>query len=183
MCQVSSLFNRKRQRFLQDLHSLVAHIPYSRAKRGLHELKNRGYFSWVKKLEPCKIFPPKFSAMVCPISASVARVPKFTPAPQPGEYATIGTYSREWSVVSQRGSGSHPWSAVIISKSARVSRRRKSASSASNSSSDFANPSTSLRCPYNMSKSTRLQKITPSGRSRSAALNFSMPSTFDFVVT
>src|SRR2546422_3457098 len=56
---------------------------------------------------------PKFSATVCPISASVFRTPRFTPAPPPGEYARIGTYSREWSVVGQRGSGSQPWSAVI----------------------------------------------------------------------
>jgi len=43
-----------------------------------------------------------------PQSASVDRAPKFTPAPRAGEYARIGTYSREWSVVSQRGSGSQP---------------------------------------------------------------------------
>src|SRR5208282_1502154 len=70
-----------------------------------------------KKLLPCKITPPKFSATVCPISASVERTPRFTPAPPPGEYARIGTYSREWSVVGHRESGSHPWSAVIINKS------------------------------------------------------------------
>ncbi len=48
-----------------------------------------------KKLFPCGIVPPKFSAMVCPISASVSRTPRSTPAPPPGEYAKIGTYSRE----------------------------------------------------------------------------------------
>src|SRR5713226_3105504 len=78
----------------------------------------------LKKLLPCGIVPPKFSAMVCPISAKVSRTPRFTPAPPPGEYATIGTYSREWSVVSQRGSGSHPWSAVMISMSERLRRVR-----------------------------------------------------------
>jgi hypothetical protein len=46
--------------------------------------------------------------MVCPISASVSRTPRFTPAPPPGEYVRIGTYSREWSVVAHRESGSHP---------------------------------------------------------------------------
>ncbi len=59
------------------------------------------------------------------MSASVSRTPRSTPAPLPGEYARIGTYSREWSVVSQRKSGSHPWSAVIISRSESVSSGKK----------------------------------------------------------
>ncbi len=49
----------------------------------------------LKKLFPWGIVPPKFSAIVCPMSASVSRTPRFTPAPPPGEYAKIGTYSRE----------------------------------------------------------------------------------------
>src|ERR1700674_747640 len=62
----------------------------------------------LKKLFPCGILPPKFPAMVCPMSASVWRIPRFVPVPLAGEKARIGTYSREWSVVGQRGSGSHP---------------------------------------------------------------------------
>src|SRR6266851_2402636 len=119
----------------------------------------------LRKLFPCGIVPSKFSATVCPISASVSRTPRFTPAPPPGEYAKIGTYSREWSVVAQRGSGSHPWSAVIISMSERLRRGKNAASMPSNSSSDLANPSTSFLWPYSMSKSTRLQKINPLLRS------------------
>src|SRR5260370_42629021 len=71
----------------------------------------------LKKLLPCGIVPPKFSAMVCPISAKVSRTPRFTPAPPPGAYTTIVTYSRDWSVVYHRGSGSHPWSAVLLTMS------------------------------------------------------------------
>ena len=48
-----------------------------------------------KKLSPCTILPPKFSATVCPISANVARVPKSAPTRFASEYARIGTYSRE----------------------------------------------------------------------------------------
>ena len=48
-----------------------------------------------KKLFPCTIPPPKFSATVCPISANVARVPKSAPTRFASEYARIGTYSRE----------------------------------------------------------------------------------------
>jgi len=105
---------------------------------------------------------PKFSAMVCPMSASVDRAPKFTPAPRAGEYARIGTYSREWSVglparirIAAVIRGNHQQ--IVFARAAR----RKSPSSASNSSRDLANPSTSLRWPYSMSKSTRLQKNQP----------------------
>src|SRR5271169_4718511 len=59
-------------------------------------------FTSFKKLFPCGIERPKLSATVCPISASVARTPRFAPAPLAGEYARIGTYSREWSVVPAR---------------------------------------------------------------------------------
>src|SRR2546429_2669155 len=137
----------------------------------------------LKKLFPCGIVASKFSAIVCPISASVSRTPRFTPAPPAGEYAKIGTYSREWSVVAQRGSGSHPWSAVIISMSERLSSGKNSPSMQSNSSSDLANPSTSFRWPYSMSKSTRLQKISPLARSLTAAVSFSIPSVLFLVVT
>jgi hypothetical protein len=34
---------------------------------------------WDKKLLPCGIAPPKFSAMVWPMSASVSRMPRLTP--------------------------------------------------------------------------------------------------------
>src|ERR1700687_1881576 len=137
----------------------------------------------LKKLFPWAIVPSKFSAIVCPISASVSRTPRFTPAPPPGEYAKIGTYSREWSVVGQRGSGSQPWSAVIINKSERLSSGKNSASMRSNSSSDLANPSTSFRWPYSMSKSTRVQKMSPLLRSLTATVNFSIPSMLFLVVT
>src|SRR5216683_4140884 len=83
-----------------------------------------GFLISLRKLFPCRIAPPKLSAIVGPISASVSRTPRFTPAPPPGEYASIGTYSREWSVVGQRGSGSHPWSAVIINHRDRARRVR-----------------------------------------------------------
>ena len=36
---------------------------------------------------PCGIVPPKFSATVCPMSASVCRTPRFTPPSRPG---TVG---------------------------------------------------------------------------------------------
>lgn len=49
----------------------------------------------IKKLSPCKICPLKLSAIVCPMSASVERTPRFTPHAFDGEYARIGTYSRE----------------------------------------------------------------------------------------
>jgi len=47
-------------------------------------------------------------------------------------------YSREWSVVAQRGSGSHPWSAVIINMSERLSSGKTPRANRSNSSSDLA---------------------------------------------
>src|SRR5712691_7916624 len=105
------------------------------------------FFNSLKKLLPWGIVAPKFSAIVWPISASVSRTPRFTPAPPTGEYARIGAYSREWSVVAQRGSGSHPWSAVIINISERLNSCKKFPSMTSNSSSDFAKPSTSFRWP------------------------------------
>src|SRR5439155_6259064 len=84
-----------------------SHSGYEASTQITHDSAHAPVVSSARKLTPCGIFASKFSAMVCPMSASVERVPKFTVAP-PGEYAMIGTYSREWSVVSQRGSGSQP---------------------------------------------------------------------------
>src|SRR5262249_33879864 len=56
----------------------------------------------------------------CQLRVRSAASAEESPGEKDGEYARMGTYSREWSVVSQRGSGSQPWSAVIISKSSRV---------------------------------------------------------------
>ena len=49
----------------------------------------------LRKLLPCGIAPPKFSAMVWPMSASVSRMPRLTPRFPAGLYVTMGTYSRE----------------------------------------------------------------------------------------
>src|SRR5258708_18232418 len=97
--------------------------------------------------------------MVCPMSASVWRIPRFTvvllgepgrlgeSAPVAGEKARIGTYSREWSVVGQRGSGSQPWSAVIIKRSDLPNNGKNGPSKPVNPSREFANPPPSLHIP------------------------------------
>ena len=48
-----------------------------------------------RKLVPFGRSRPKFSATVAPISARVARVPRFTPPRIPAPIARTGTYSRE----------------------------------------------------------------------------------------
>src|SRR6187397_1121442 len=58
----------------------------------------------LKKLFPRCRCKPKFSAMVCPASAKLARVPKSIPFATAEPKASNGTYSREWSVDGVTGS-------------------------------------------------------------------------------
>src|SRR6267143_1694572 len=91
---VSSLKEHRKGKFLFHQSRVTDIVFRYRATSVL-----RCFLTSLKKLFPCGIAPPKFSAIVCPMSASVSRTPRFTPVPSPGEYAKIGTYSREWSAV------------------------------------------------------------------------------------
>ena len=75
---------------------------------------------------------PKISATVWPISLSVPRTPRFTPARTLGPETSSGTYSRLWSV--DGVVGSQPWSAVNTVRSPSPRRLSNSGTHASNSS-------------------------------------------------
>ena len=74
--------------------------------------------------------------------------------------------------------GSLPWSAVMKSRSSSRSAARIAGRASSNSRSARSNPAVSFRCPYSVSKSTRLAKSNPPCSPASHSRIASIPSAF-----
>src|SRR5581483_64045 len=77
----------------------VDRLLLSGERKGLrpHEVSGLHLSCW-RKLTPAGMAVPKFSATVWPMSESVLRVPRFTPARACLPWTSRGTYSRLWSV-------------------------------------------------------------------------------------
>jgi len=134
-----------------------------------------------KKLFPCGITPPNSPQWSAHVRQSLP-TPRLNPCCFAGVYARIGTYSREWSVVGQRGSGSQPWSAVIIRD------RAPSATAGTTPAPRRTPPVTAQTLPHPCGDQEHVEihqvaENQATLRSLAASTSFSIPSALEFVVT
>jgi len=121
--------------FCQDLCKRITQLEkFEKSAAALHPLTRlpvaAASVASRRKLFPCRIVAPKFPAIVCPMSASVSRMPKFAPASNagPSTRQNRDVLARMVGVWASVDRDQQPWSAVIISRSVRLSWGKKPAS-------------------------------------------------------